>query len=150
MIDHPRSANPLFLREEELYDGIELLLRAWHGFAARADDALAESGLGRAHHRALYFIGRHPDLTVGDLLSFLGITKQSLGRVLQALTEGGYLETRPGTADRRQKRLRLTESGRDLERRLSEPYRAAFAKAYRAAGAEAVDGFRTVLAGLMR
>ena len=43
---------------------------------------LDELGLGRAHHRALHFIGRNPGIPVSDLLGILRITKQSLARVL--------------------------------------------------------------------
>ena len=39
----------------------------------------------RAHHRAIYFVGRHPGMPVSDLLAILNITKQSLSRVLSTL-----------------------------------------------------------------
>src|SRR3546814_14153235 len=75
------------------------------------DRGLAAQGLGRAHHRALYFIARQPDLTVSHLLALLAITKQSLGRVLNELAERGLIESRPGERDRRQRLLRLTAAG---------------------------------------
>src|SRR3546814_2012903 len=56
------------------------------------DQTLAQQGLGRAHHRALYFISRQPGLTVSELLKLLAITKQSLGRVLNDLFERGYIQ----------------------------------------------------------
>ena len=58
--------------------------------------SLDELGLGRAHHRALHFIGRNPGITVSDLLAILRITKQSLARVLSALMERGYVAQSPG------------------------------------------------------
>jgi DNA-binding MarR family transcriptional regulator len=140
--------NPLFLREEELRQGMELLLVAYRDLMAEADTLLARRGLGRAHHRALYFIGRHPGATVSDLIAMLGITKQSLSRVLKDLVAGGYVAIRPGPNDRRQRLLSLTDGGRVLERQLTETQRARFARAYREAGAEAVEGFRKVLSGL--
>ncbi len=76
---------------------------------------VADYGLGRAHHRALYFIGRHPDMPVSDLLEILNITKQSLSRVLSQLIDEDYVEQRSGTNDRRQRLLRLTDKGRTLE-----------------------------------
>lgn len=72
------------------------------------DARLAENGLGRAHYRALYFIARQPGLTISDLLALLGITKQSLGRVIKEMEARALLATRPGNRDRRQKELRLT------------------------------------------
>jgi len=148
MAEISSRVNPLFLREEELRQGMELLLFAYRDFMAEADGLLAERGLGRAHHRAAYFIGRHPDISVSDLLGLLGITKQSLSRVLKSLVEAGFVAVRPGPSDRRQRLLSLTESGRALEHALTQNQRHRFARAYREAGAEAVVGFRKVLAGL--
>ena len=54
-----------------------------------------------------------------------------------------------GTTDRRQRLLYLTETGVELEARLTALQGRRFAAAYREAGAEAVDGFQQVLRGLM-
>jgi DNA-binding MarR family transcriptional regulator len=142
------GASPLFLRDEDLRQGLDLLFFAWRDLAAEADAALEKEGLGRAHHRALYFIGRNPGLSVGDLMAILGITKQSVGRVLKELTAKGLISQAVGSEDRRERRLALTEAGQALEQALTAPQRALMADAYRAAGAEAVSGFRTVLTGL--
>jgi len=142
-------ANLLFLREEDLRQGIELLFYAYRDFTAEADAMLAQLGFGRAHHRVIYFVGRKPGMTVSELLDILKITKQSLSRVLGQLVREGYIVQRPGTSDRRQRLLELAQKGAELERRLTEDQRALVARAYRAAGAEAVDGFRRVLLGLV-
>ncbi len=117
-------------------------------FTAEADALLAQFNFGRAHHRVIYFVGRHPSISVADLLAILGITKQSLSRVLGQLVEEGFITQRPGTDDKRQRLLTLTPAGVELERKLTETQRARFARAYRQAGAEAVEGFRKVLFGL--
>ena len=142
-------ANPLFLRDDDLRQGIELLFFAYRDFTAKADETLAQYGFGRAHHRVIYFVGRNPDMTVSDLLDILKITKQSLSRVLGQLVRQGFIVQKPGATDRRQRLLSLTEFGADLERKLTEEQRALVARAYRAAGAEAVEGFRKVLTGLI-
>jgi len=143
-----QGVSSLFLREEELRAGMEDLFHAWRELAAAADTILDEEGLGRAHQRALYFIGSYPDLVVSDLMAHLGITKQSLSRVLQKLTVEGLVEQRPGIRDRRQRRLRLTDLGHALEERLTAAQRDRLARAYRQAGGQAVQGFRSVLAGV--
>ena len=143
------SASPLFLTEPELRRGIELL-HFGHSHLMRALDAvLIPAGLGRAHQRALYFIARQPDITVGALLRLLGITKQSLGRVLTELAERGLIETRPGEEDRRQRLLRLTEKGAKLESELFDVIRERLSTAYAAAGQDAVTGFWRVLEQLI-
>ncbi len=143
------GANLLFLREEQIRLAQDLLFFAYRDFTGAADVILGELGLGRAHHRALHFIGRSPGMTVGELLGILRITKQSLARVLTALMTEGYVQQLPGRQDRRQRLLSLTESGQALERRLFEQQREVLALAYRDAGGTAVEGFRRVMRGIM-
>lgn len=145
----PIPASPLFLREPEIRRGVELLYFGYANLTRSIDAALAEQGLGRAHHRALYFIARKPDLTVSELLAILAITKQSLGRVLGDLTERGLVETRTGEQDRRQRLLRLTAAGSALESELFEMLRERMSAAYSSAGQGAVGGFWAVLEGLV-
>lgn len=149
MTDVKPSANPLFLREEDLRQGMELLFYAYRDFTAEPDAMLAQYGFGRAHHRVIYFVGRYPNATVSDLLAILRITKQSLSRVLGQLVREGFVTQTQGPRDRRQRLLNLTPKGEELERRLSENQRALVARAYREAGAEAVEGFRKVLLGMI-
>ncbi|MGF1446049.1 MAG: MarR family winged helix-turn-helix transcriptional regulator [Pikeienuella sp.] len=134
-----------FLTDEQLRQGIELLFFAYRDHTADPDGILAERGLGRAHHRAIHFIKRRPGITVAGLQEILRVTKQSLNRVLRQLVDEGLVESREGTADRRQRHLTLSETGEALERALSEPQRARLRRAYASAGPEAVAGFRTVL-----
>ncbi len=145
----PAGANLLFLREEEIRAAQDMLFFAYRDFTNAADIILAELGLGRAHHRALHFIGRNAGMSVGDLLGLLRITKQSLARVLNLLIEQGYVAQIQGRADRRQRLLALTQAGQDLERRLYERQRERLVSAYRQAGGASVEGFRRVIRGIM-
>lgn len=149
MADIKSQANPLFLTEEEIRQGIELLFYAYRDFTSDPDEILAAYGFGRAHHRVLHFVNRTPGMTVTQLLTILRITKQSLARVLGALIEQGLVRQDRGARDRRQRLLYLTPEGEALERRVSAPQRDRVARAYREAGAEAVAGYRKVLAGLI-
>jgi DNA-binding MarR family transcriptional regulator len=146
---NPLSPPPLFLSEDEVRQGIELLFFAYRDFTAEPDAILAQYGFGRAHHRVIHFVGRHPQMTVSELLGILRITKQSLSRVLGQLVRQGFIVQRPGPHDRRQRLLELAPKGRDLERRLSAPQRARITEAYRRAGEQAVGGFRKVLLGVI-
>ncbi len=143
------TASPLFLRENEVRRGVELLFFGYTRLTRAIDEGLAEHGLGRAHHRSLYFIARQPDLPISALLKILAITKQSLGRVLTDLGERGLVETRAGDVDRRQKLLRLTPDGVQFEAQLFDALRNNLAAAYAAAGQESVTGFWRVLEGLI-
>ena len=143
------SASPLFLREAEIRRGIELLYFGYSNMVKGADALLADHGFGRAHHRALYFIARRPDMPVSDLLLLLNITKQSLSRVLGELQAQGHVAQTVGTRDRRQRLLRLTPSGVALEGELFEQLRGGMSEAYAHAGQGAVTGFWTVLTALI-
>lgn len=139
----------LFLTDEQLRQGIEAMFFAYRGFTADPDRILTELAYGRAHHRAIHFINRAPGTTVNNLLAILGVTKQSLNRVLRTLIADGLVESRVGTADKRERHLFLTEAGRDLESKLSDAQRARMRAAYKEAGPEAVTGFRHVLEAMM-
>jgi DNA-binding MarR family transcriptional regulator len=130
---------------DEIRQGIELLFFAYRDFTAEPDKILTQYDFGRAHHRVIHFVGRHPQMTVGELLGILRITKQSLHRVLGQLVRQGFIIQHPGRRDRRQRLLELTPKGQELERQLSAPQRARIANAYSQAGAQAVKGFRDVL-----
>jgi len=149
MADIKPIGKALFLREEELRRGIEMMFFAYRDFTSEADSILAEQNMGRAHHRAIYFIGRNPGITVSELLTILNITKQSLSRVLSSLVETGYVVQKKGPEDRRQRLLFLTETGTALEARLTAVQGRRFANAYREAGMSAVEGFHQVLEGLL-
>lgn len=143
------SESLLFLTDEQLRKGIEAMFFAYRGFTADPDRILTDIGYGRAHHRAVHFIHRSPGTTVNNLLSILGVTKQSLNRVLRTLIEDGLVESRIGRRDKRERHLYLTEAGIALERRLSDAQRDRLRIAFRQAGPEAVIGFRTVLEAMM-
>ena len=143
------APDPLAAHDEAIRQGIELLFFAYRDFTAEPDAILAQYGFGRAHHRVVHFVGRHPQMTVGELLGILRITKQSLNRVLGQLVRQGFIVQHRGAQDRRQRLLELTTSGRELEHRLSELQRARVAAAFSKAGAPAVEGFRAVLLGII-
>ena len=112
----------------------EWLFFAYRDFISDPDMDLRALGFGRAHHRILHFVNRHPGLRVADLLDILKITKQSLGRVLKQLVDQGYIAQQAGQADRRERRLYPTERGQALARRLIEPQIERIAHAIAATG----------------
>ncbi|PJF10082.1 MarR family winged helix-turn-helix transcriptional regulator [Pseudorhodobacter sp. MZDSW-24AT] len=145
----PSGESLLFLTDEQLRKGIEAMFFAYRGFTADPDRILEGMDYGRAHHRAIHFIHRSPGTTVSNLLTILGVTKQSLNRVLRTLVEDGLVEARVGRRDKRERHLHLTAKGQELERELSDAQRARMRAAYRAAGPQAVTGFRQVLEAMM-
>ncbi|MEO1649716.1 MAG: MarR family transcriptional regulator [Pseudomonadota bacterium] len=128
---------------------IERLFFAYRDFTSEADARLQGQGFGRAHHRVIYFVTRHPGLAVHDLLDILRITKQSLARVLRQLVKEGYIEQRKGHTDRRERRLYPTQAGIDLARSLTETQTRKVASALSEAGPDAVPVVTAFLSGMV-
>ncbi|MFO1152821.1 MAG: MarR family transcriptional regulator [Rhodospirillales bacterium] len=128
---------------------IEALYFAYRDFTRDADEELAQYGFGRAHHRVIYFVGRHPGMTVSDLLALLRITKQSLAPVLAQLVEDGFVVQRADDGDRRRRRLFLSAEAQDLERLLTEKQARRLDVAFRAAGEGSAEGFVRVLQAMV-
>ena len=126
-----------------MFDLIELLFFAYRDFVRDADRLLEAYGFGRAHHRVLHFVHRHPGLTVAELLDILKITKQSLNRVMKDLLDGDFVEARAGVSDRRRRLLFPTGKGRrlalDLAHLQSERFRRTLGDLPSTARAHAVD-----------
>lgn len=144
-----RGDSLLFLTDEQLRQGSEAMFFAYRGFTADPDRILSDLTYGRAHHRSIHFINRAPGTTVNNLLNILGVTKQSLNRVLRTLIADDLVESRVGRNDKRERHLHLTQKGQALEQRLSDAQRSRLRAAFRDAGPEAVAGFRTVLEAMM-
>ena len=134
-VDQSSGRSPASGADPHLITFVELLFYAYRDFTREADAALAELGLGRAHHRVLHFVNRNPGLRVADLLEILKITKQSLARVLKELVDQGWIEQRAGERDRRQRLLYASEKGASLARHLDELQAKRVAQALAQAGA---------------
>lgn len=146
MAEAKTTVNP---HDEDLRQAIELLFFAYRDFTSRGDAILAKQDFGRAHHRVIYFVGRHPGITVSALLAILSITKQSLSRVLGQLVREQYVLQKTGTTDRRQRLLYLTDRGHALEQELTSEQQMRLTSAFKEAGPAAADSFRRVMLGIM-
>ena len=113
--------NGLSEDDDKILSLMELFYFAYRDFTTDGDEILAKIGFGRAHHRIIHFVHHYPGLRVADLLNILKITKQSLARVLKQLIDEGYICRHQGSKDRRERRLFITEQGRELAHRLATP-----------------------------
>lgn len=135
-------------RQSELRQAIELLYFAYRAFTARADRILEHHGLGRAHHRILYFVGRHPDIAIHTLLDILKISKQALNAPLRRLLSEDLVSMGSATHDRRTKLLRLTKAGHTLESQLTASQTQQLAEVFSKVGRDAEKEWRQVMAHL--
>ena len=138
---NPRATEAGHAADREIVGLVELIFFAYRDFTSDPDAILGTFGFGRAHHRVIHFVGRHPGMRVAELLEILRITKQSLARVLKELVERGFIVQRTGEAERRQRLLFVTRQGAELHRRLMAPQ----TERIRRALAEGGDNVREVL-----
>jgi DNA-binding MarR family transcriptional regulator len=134
---------------EPIWDIIELLFFAYRDFVSDPDDVLAKFNFGRAHHRVLHFVNRHPGMKVADLLDVLKITKQSLGRVLKQLVDQGYIVQKEGENDRRQRLLYVTPKGEALAMKLAGLQTERIARALAELGPNAHEAARRFLVAMI-
>ena len=133
-------------REQELNLALESMHFGFRAMTFKPDQQLAELGLTRIHHRLLYFLARHPDCSINELLQIMRISKQYLHKPLKKMISQGYVSEQPDTEDRRIKRIRLTGKGRRLEYELTEAQRQRFAEIFNQTGPTAEKHWRQVMA----
>ena len=124
---------------------IERLYQAYRACTSKPDAILASQGLGRAHHRVLYFLGRHPGITVKALLAKLRVSKQAANGPLRELVERELVAVVPSAQDRRVRLLTLTAAGRELEQQLTSLQVGHLERAFALAGPTATTGWIEVL-----
>ena len=137
-------------REAALRSAIEELYFGYRAFTALPDEILAERGLGRTHHRILYFVDRSPGLSVGELLTVLAVTKQAVHRPIKDLEERGLLRIEKDAGDRRVRRLTVTEEGAELENRLTAAQMTLLEKAFDGLGEDAEAHWHEIMRRLGR
>lgn len=132
-------------RDAALRLAIEQLYFGYRAFTAQADRILHGRGLGRVHHRILYFVGRHPQISVNALLTLLGVSKQALNAPLRQLVEMQLVEMGTATHDRRVRELALTPPGAALEAELTGTQMQQLQAVFGAVGADAEQGWLQVM-----
>lgn len=129
---------------------MESFFGAYRAFTAKPDEMLARRGLSRVHHRILFFIAHRPGLSVSELLTHLGVTKQALNIPLRQLVEMQLVESAPADDDKRKRLLALTPQGARLEEKLRQEQIRTLKKVFEEVGEEAVQGWLTVNGVLTR
>jgi len=137
------------MRDSELNVALELMFHGYRSLTARPDRILESRGLQRVHHRILYFVGRNPGISVGELLETLHVSKQALNAPLRQLLEMGMVDSTPSEQDRRARLLRLTSDGIRLERQLTGSQRKHLEKVFATAGSTSEIGWRHVMQALL-
>lgn len=132
-------------REVALRRAIEELYFGYRAFTALPDRILAERGLGRTHHRILYFVRRDPGISMGELLAVLEVTKQAIHRPIKDLEDRDLLSVAQDAQDRRVRRLSVTPGGAELEAALTASQMRLLDHAFRGLSGSAEDHWHEVM-----
>ncbi|EUK18608.1 MarR family winged helix-turn-helix transcriptional regulator [Commensalibacter papalotli (ex Servin-Garciduenas et al. 2014)] len=140
----------LFLREEKIRFMQDILFFIDCELHNSTKPVLQEYGIGHAHHRLMQFVCHCSGASVSEICKLLGITKQSLNRVLREVIELGYVEYRSNPKDRRKKELFLTKEGVKVEEKLFQLQRKQFLRAFRESPNNTyIEGFQRILYGML-
>lgn len=136
------------LNNSSTREAIEQLYFGYRALTERPDRILEKKGLGRVHHRILYFVGRSPNTTVNALLSTLNVSKQALNAPLRQLIEMGLVAMTTAEHDRRVRQLVLTRVGQQLEAQLTGTQMAQLQAVFEEVGPESEAAWHRVMAVL--
>ncbi|MBI4938418.1 MAG: MarR family transcriptional regulator [Nitrosomonadales bacterium] len=150
MVDQIPSADAIAAmpREDVLRLAIEQFYFGYRAFTAPPDRILEQRGLGRVHHRILYFVGRNPGLSVNALLSMLSVSKQALNAPLRQLIEMRLVAMDTAEHDGRVRQLTLTTNGAKLEAQLTGTQMKQLQAVFDKAGIKAEAGWHQVMSCL--
>ena len=117
---------------------------SYRAFTAKPDEMLARRGLSRVHHRILFFIAHKPGLSISELLTLLGVSKQALNIPLRQLVEMQLVESVTSADDKRKRLLGLTAAGIKLEQTLRREQIRVLQRVFAEVGEDAVAGWLAV------
>ncbi|AMK76986.1 MULTISPECIES: MarR family winged helix-turn-helix transcriptional regulator [Methylomonas] len=149
-IDNPPLDETLTpdMREAALRLAIEQFYFGYRAFTVQPDRILAERGLGRVHHRILYFVGRNPRISVNALLGMLSVSKQALNAPLRQLMDMQLVMIDTAMHDKRVRELSLTADGAELEAQLTGTQMQQLQTVFARVGANAEAGWHQVMRSL--
>ncbi len=143
--DFRRYVNMLDLKNQTTQQAaMEAFFFGYQAFTAKADEMLERRGLSRVHQRIVFFIARYPGLSVKELLTALGVSKQALNIPLRQLMEMHLVNSVAPESDKRKRLLELTEDGARFEQSLRREQVKLLQRVFAEAGEAAVDGWLAV------
>ncbi|WP_338329846.1 MarR family transcriptional regulator [Commensalibacter sp. Nvir] len=140
----------LFLKEKKLRLIQDILFFIHYEATKLMKPVLKFYHIGHAHHRLIQFICNYPGISIGEVRTLLGITKQSLNRVLNELVKLNYVEINIDQNDKRKKRLYLTKKGQIIEHKLFLIPRQQFLRAFKdPQNNNHIEGFQQILYSML-
>ena len=104
----------LYLKDEQIKEFIEKLFLSYRDTFSDSKSVLNKYSLGIAHNKVLHILSTYKGITIGELLSKLKITKQSLNRILRDLIKINVIVFKKDSKDTRVKHVYLNDKGEKI------------------------------------
>jgi len=128
-----------------------LLRGARKAYGTAMRQALAENGFGDIPKNGIFVLGalNRTGAPLADIITMLGVSKQSAGQLVDALVERGYLERIADEDDRRRVTIKLGKRGRAAAEISREANRCVTDALIEKIGADGMAELRKSLAALI-
>tara|TARA_B100001939_G_C16671326_1_gene500378 strand:- start:209 stop:658 length:450 start_codon:yes stop_codon:yes gene_type:complete len=139
----------LYLKDEQIKDFIEKLFLSYRDTFSVSKTVLSKYSLGIAHNKVIHILSTHKGITIGELLSKLKITKQSLNRILRDLIKIEVIIFKKNSKDTRVKHVHLNEKGEKIFNEIFSIQKKKIYNALLSSSAREVVNFNKVLKKLI-
>lgn len=122
--------------------------RAARALSRRFDEAFRPLGITNGQFSLMMSLNRPDSPRMSDIADFLAMDRTTLTAALKPLEKSGFISVRPDDRDRRNRRLSLTDAGREILARAVPIWRETHGEVDRLVGASDPQGFRADLKAL--
>jgi len=147
--DTHKGSPLLYLRDDKLKETLNYFFLVYKNFENQILENANDYNFGIADIRCILVILLYPGITFNELMIRLGITKQSLNRVLKILISEKMVVQEINVKDKRMKNLFLSEASKKIINSLVSPTIKEISRAFQKSGSEAVSGFNQTFSNLI-
>ena len=147
--DTHKGSPLLYLRDDKLKETLNNFFLVYKNFENQILENANDHNFGIADIRCILVILLYPGITFNELMIRLGITKQSLNRVLKILISEKMVVQEINVKDKRMKNLFLSEASKKIINILVSPTIKEISRAFQKSGSEAVNGFNQTFSNLI-
>ena len=144
-----KGSSLLYLRDDKLKETLNNFFLVFKNFENQILENASDNNFGIADIRCILVILLNPGITFNELIIKLGITKQSLNRVLKILIDEKMVIQEVNKKDKRMKNLFLSNESKKIVNDLINPTLKEISGAFQKSGSEAVSGFNQTFLNLM-
>ena len=139
----------LYLKDDQIKEFIEKLFLSYRDTFSDSKSVLNKYSLGIAHNKVLHILSTYEGITIGELLTKLKITKQSLNRILRDLIKIDLIRFKKDSKDSRVKHVYLNEKGEKIFNEIFSKQKKRIYKALLSSSAKEVVDFNNLLKKLI-